>query len=145
MLLNVGGGSGGDFRITVDGTEYVLSVVFPSNWNQSEYHRMALGNFIPMQPWISSDSNTTVSNIRAHVFNSKEQGYNDPSTLNRVPFRYDSYAFTDRNQVYMLPSNPRYLGGVTFKESLKVEWRQLTAPEQIGSGGDDAICFTTIF
>ena len=101
-----------DFKITIDGTEYIVSG--DTNLNPiGNYARALIGNF-PI-------GNPSSSNTYSSSFSTSNNYYAYVEDVQYPAFQYGPFTFININDRCFVPAWLYQMGGVKFNETLKVE------------------------
>jgi hypothetical protein len=106
------------WRITVDGTEYILEATYPAGASAEGTQKSVLGNFIDVSP---AESTSPTNGAMVNYMNPINTQLNFNSTYS-YDFIENSFQGNSGNNRMMIPVNIMQMGGVAFKESLKVEF-----------------------
>tara|TARA_R110000796_G_C14409300_1_gene418516 strand:+ start:20 stop:760 length:741 start_codon:yes stop_codon:yes gene_type:complete len=104
-----------NYKITIDGTEYIITAETPTGQNLSQRLMTSIGNF-PMLPGGGLTSETQV--YQPTIVNA--QSWFRQSALYRG-WKTNNFTYTNYNAQWNLPSIISLMGGMPFKETLKVE------------------------
>lgn len=116
--FNTGASISFKWRITVDSEEYILEATTPSGASSEGSNRSVLGNFIDVAPATStSPSNGIMVNYMNPINNQLNFHNGDNNSFNQNSFQGNA-----GNNQLLIPVNVMQMGGVAFKESLKVEF-----------------------
>jgi len=127
------------WKITVDSTEYILEATYPAGASDEGPQKSFLGNFLDVTP---ATSTSPTNGAMVNYMNPINTQLNFNSTYN-YDFIENSFQGNSGANRPMIPVNIMQMGGLAFKESLKVEFAS-SNPSAGAAGGALVNCLSMV-
>ena len=104
-----------NYKITIDGTEYIITAETPTGQNLSMRLMTSIGNF----PMLPNGGLTSETQVYQPTIVNAESWFRNATTYQG--WKTNNFTYTNYNAEWNLPSIISLMGGMPFKETLKVE------------------------